>query len=335
MVFVGVLLAWRSRRDTFALTVILALMGWIFAGPLAVPHAPVIAVRGAPLVLVLGGIAAADCAGRAAQTRRTALRALSLAGWTPAQRAALLVAELACVGALGGTVGVLVGLPYADGVANGQQAVMGAQAIVIGLSCALVSGIAHLRSTRVAAPAVIGVRDALRTPVGRSAGNAAVLLAIATGAAALTAALGLRLGYGGRAHGVALGRVVTVELREADLLAIAACLAVVVLLLWQRLRAAIAERRGSMSVLSLLGCDPHRLRAFLTGELLALTLSGSVIGSVITAVTLAAIAPATAGLWLGAAVGCAALPALIVAGGWIAVRLHKPQLALWLGSSLI
>lgn len=188
------------------------------------------------LILAATALAVSISANAAVRARRTELGVLACIGWRPVTLLRHVLAELIVVAAVAGILGALVSVPIAAALATpiswGRAAAAIPAALVLALAAGLAPAILAARSTPITAvrPAVTGT-PRLRIPLKGTASLAASSLArtpartltaataLALGLTALTALLGIVVGFQGQVVGTLLGDAIAVQVRSGDIVA--------------------------------------------------------------------------------------------------------------------
>jgi ABC-type antimicrobial peptide transport system permease subunit len=279
------------------------------------------------LVLVVCALFCVNATSAAVRTRSSELGVLACIGWPRRQLLRYLLTEVGLVGAAAGVVGTLVALPVGAVLGlpvSGWRALVAIPAATaLALLAGLVPAARAARSDPLEAvrPSVRRVRSAhavrslaglaatnlLRVP-GRTALGAASL---AVGIFALTLLLAVTIAFRGAVIGTVLGDAVSVQVRTADYVAVAATLVLGALACADVLYLNLRDRSAEIATLRATGWRERQLTRLVALEGTGLGALGGVGGAVLGFVA----AGLFAGEWTATmalvAVGAAALGLLI------------------------
>ncbi|CAG6391726.1 hypothetical protein NMG29_18415 [Streptomyces cocklensis] len=286
------------------------------------------------LVLVVCALFVASATGAAVRARRTELAVLACLGWPPRKLFALVVAEVAGLGAVAGVLGAGLAIPL--GRLSGLH--VGAGRAVLAVPAALL--LAVLAASRPAlqasrshpGAAVLPAVSAPRRPVRRAGITRLALanlrrvpgrallgtLALAIGVAALVALAAISTAFDGTVTGTLLGDAVSVQVRGSDYAAavIAALLgaATVADVLYLNIR----DRAAEYALLSATGWPDRAVTRLVLTEAAVMAVAGAVAGA---AVGLSAYA-----VFAGHISRAAVLPTLATVAGAITTTLLSAAL---------
>ena len=227
------------------------------------------------LILVVCGLFVANAASAAARLRRTELGVLACMGWTTGRLFAVVLGEIAAVGAVAGVLGGLLALPVAAIAGVEASAARAALAVPAAVLLAVLAGLlpaaraarAHpLAATR---PPGIAFRRARRrrrliglaaAGVLRVPGRAALgALSVAIGVCALTLLLAATVAFHDVLVGTLLGDAVALDVRATDRIAVAATVVLGVAAVADVLYLNLRERATELATLRATGWDERAI----------------------------------------------------------------------------
>ncbi|MGH2926711.1 MAG: FtsX-like permease family protein, partial [Solirubrobacteraceae bacterium] len=274
------------------------------------------------LVLVVCGLFVASATTAAVRQRRREIAILATLGWKARSIFALVVGEAAIVGLIAGVAGcglsVILATAGSLEIPNGRLALVAPVTVALTILAAAwpawraahVPPIDALRdpvlrgglTRRVRTPGAMAMANLLRVP-GRT------LIAIATlliGVGALALIIGVTLAFRGGVAGTLLGNVVSVSVRNIDLISSVLVVLVGAAAVTDVMVVSLRERAAEIATLRSLGWTSRQIITLAGREGLVLGATGSILGAALGVILVAA---------LGATIGSTVLAALIAALG--------------------
>ena len=270
------------------------------------------------LVLVVCALFVGNAAFASVRTRVTELGVLSCLGWRPRKLFGLVAVELLVLGAVAGTVSMLLSVPLGRLVGAPVPWGRAALAVPASVALAVVAGLVPALSAARSAP-MEAVRSTARAPrratrverveslawatvrrrPGRSALAASGLVVAVT---AFTLLLAVTLAFQGSLVGSLLGGAVSVEVRGVDYAATAATLFLAGLGVADVLYISLHERAGEFATLRAVGWRESALARLLVAEGTLIGAAGALVGALLGLVGVAAFAAITPAVCAGAAI---------------------------------
>ncbi|MGH3599830.1 MAG: FtsX-like permease family protein [Pseudonocardiaceae bacterium] len=270
------------------------------------------------LVLVVCGLFVASATTASVRQRRREIAILSTVGWKARSIFALVVGEAALVGLIAGLIGC--GLSVALAAAGSLQIPVGRLALVVPVTVALTMIAAAWPAWRAAH---VPPMDALRDPVlsgglthqVRTANTMALanllrvpgrtLVAIVTliiGVGALALIIGVTLAFRGGVAGTLLGNVVSVSVRNVDLISSILIVLVGAAAVTDVMVVSLQERAAELATLRSLGWTERQIITLAGREGLMLGVTGSLLGAILGVILVAALGATTAPVILAAVI---------------------------------
>lgn len=246
------------------------------------------------LILLVCALVVGNAASAAVRTRRSELGVLATMGWRSWRLFAMVLGELAVVGAAAGAIGTALAVPVSktlDFQVSGERALLALPAAVL---LALLAGtIPALRASR-SAP-MDAIRPQVRQPrrprpvrrmpgmvvsgVSRTPGRALLgAAALAVGVAALVVLVSLQRTFNGSVAGTLLGDALALEVRGADVVALAAIGVLAATGVADVLYLSVREQESELATLKATGWTNGALSRLVIGQGLVIGLVGSAIG---------------------------------------------------------
>jgi putative ABC transport system permease protein len=284
------------------------------------------------MVLVVCLLFLSNSTAATVRERRRELALLSCLGWQPWRRAALVLAEVAVLGAAAGTLAALASGPLAHVLGISDTSAHGWLAMPVAVGTALLAGMAPAvqagRTHPAAAlhPGTLPVGRVSRRPYrGRppslarlGAGNLfrtpgrtlTAVAALATAVSALTLLAAVLWDFDGTVVGTLLGDVVSLRARQVDVVSIAATVVLALVCVADVLYLGVRDRAAELALLRAIGWTEADLARLVLVEGAWLSAIGSLLGAT---VGLAAMAR----LSIGFRAGLIGTAALVVAGAFV------------------
>jgi len=234
------------------------------------------------LVLLVCALFVGNAAAAAVRGRRSELAVLACLGWRPRRLFALVLGELAAIGLAAGLAGAALAWPVGRLVGLGTDPRLVVLSVPAAVGLSLLAGLAPARraarSDPLAAvrPAVSAPRRA-RSPRGitglavsglrRTPGRTLLAAsALAIGVAGLTVVLAVTVAFSGAVVGTLLGDAVSLQVRGADVAAVATTVALGVLAVADVLYLGVRERSAEFAALLSTGWTDTQVARLLTTE---------------------------------------------------------------------
>jgi len=247
------------------------------------------------LILIVCTLFCANAAAAGVRTRSTELAVLAGLGWRSRSLFALVLGELAATGLAAGLIGAVLALPIAAVLGLSFAASHALLAIPAATLLCLLAGLrpairaARTPPIRAARPAVTSVRthraarsvralalsNVVRLP-GRSLLGA---VSLAVGILALTFLLAITLVFHGAVVGSLLGNAVALQVRTADVVAVAATVTLGALAVADVLYLNVRERTSELATLQAIGWPDGALTRLIMVEGLVIGVTGAVLGA--------------------------------------------------------
>jgi len=246
------------------------------------------------LVLLVCALFVGNAAAAAVRGRRSELAVLACLGWRPRRLFALVLGELATVGLAAGLAGAALAWPVGRLVGLGTDPRLVVLSVPAAVGLSLLAGVGPAaraaRSDPLAAvrPAVSVPRRA-RSPRGitglavsglrRTPGRTLLAAsALAIGVAGLTVVLAVTVAFSGAVVGTLLGDAVSLQVRGADVAAVATTVALGVLAVADVLYLGVRERSAEFAALLSTGWTDAQVARLLTTEGALIGLLGAAAG---------------------------------------------------------
>jgi putative ABC transport system permease protein len=247
------------------------------------------------LILVVCVLFLGNGAFAAVRVRRGEIGALSTLGWSPREVFVAVLGELAVVGVVAGVVGTGLAAALVHWLSLDFPLLRTLYVLPIAVVLALAAGLvpawraARGRPLDAIRPPVTGARSAHRVHgiptmalvnLGRLPGRTLVGAAgLVLGVAALTVMVGIERDFSGTLVGTLLGDAISVQVRQADFVALGLTLALSALSAADVLHLNLRERRGELVTLRTLGWSDGEVRRLVALEALVLTAGASLVGA--------------------------------------------------------
>jgi putative ABC transport system permease protein len=248
------------------------------------------------LILLVGAIFIANGALAATRARRGEIGTLLTLGWSPAAIFRSILAELALVGVLAGTLGAAVAATLAASFGLRVSLPQTLLVVPVAIGLTLVAGIipawtaarglpldairppvvTRKRSSRVTSLHQLALLNLTRLPVRTLIGSAGLFL----GVAALTILISIERAFQGTLVGTLLGNAISLQVRGADFAAVAIVIALAALSAADVLYLNLRERTAEFATLYTLGWTRRHLALVGIYEGIALGTLGSLTGAI-------------------------------------------------------
>ncbi len=285
------------------------------------------------LILIVCSLFIANAAAASVRARRTELGVLAALGWRPGQLFAVLLGELALIGAVAGIAGSLLALPLSSAVGFHPSVMRAALAVPGAVALAVLAGAVPVAQAARAqpvdalqavsararrGPAPRGVVGLAITNLTQVPGRTALAgCSVAIGVSALTLILGIVVSFRGTVVGTLLGDAVTVQIRGIDAIAVAVTMLLGAMSVADLLYLNIRERAAEFATLRAVGWPDRSLGFLVTSEGALIGLIGSIAGALLGLALVGAITgqlPSLTILVAGAGVAAGTLLASLAAG---------------------
>jgi putative ABC transport system permease protein len=280
------------------------------------------------LILVASGLFLGNGALASVRSRRSELGVLLTVGWTRSAVFGVVLAELALVAVVAGVVAVGVVLLLARAFSLELSVLHAALALPLAVVLTLVAGfvpawkaglgtpldavrpsvVGHGRSRRVRRLGELSLVNLWRTPARTVVAAAGLVV----GVAALTVLLAIHYAFQGVLVDTLLGQAISIQVRSADLVAVALVTLLAGLSVADVLYLNVRERAAELVTLRTVGWEESHLRRVIALEGFAIGVLGSLVGALVGS-TVGLLALGVPALSLGAAAILAALGGVAVA----------------------
>ncbi|HKD98119.1 MAG TPA: FtsX-like permease family protein, partial [Micromonosporaceae bacterium] len=250
------------------------------------------------LILVVCTLFLANAVTAAVRDRRRELAVLACLGWPRRRLAALVVGEVAVIGLVAGLLSAAAALPVADAAGVRLGATHALLAVPIAILVALVAAaVPAWRGSRVRAAAAVepgtsGIRRSRRFGRRRSVAGIALAnltrkpgrtvlgaLSLAIGVAAVTVLAAVTWAFHGAVTGSLLGDAISLQVRGADEVAVAATIVLGLVAIGDLLYLNVRERAAELAALRAVGWSEPTLGRLVAVEGVGIGAIGAVLGA--------------------------------------------------------